>query len=79
MNVVEGRARSEVTLFLKECTYFAIGKKALSCWRVPCAGCPEQRGLEQCFLTLPGSEILDLKTDALICKECLNGLGKIDY
>lgn len=74
VNVIQGRARSEMTLFLKEFTFFAIGKKALSCWGVPCIGC-----LKQSFLTLPGSEILDLQTDTLICKECLNGLEKIDY
>lgn len=79
MNVVQGRARNEMTLFLKECTFFARGKKALSCWRVPCIGCLEQHSLKRLFLTLPGSEILDLKTDTLICKDCLNGLEKIDY
>lgn len=28
VNVVQGRARSEMTLFLKECTFFAMGKKS---------------------------------------------------
>lgn len=53
-------------------------EETLSCWRTPCGGCLEQCCLRQLFLTLPGSEILDLKTDTLICKECLNALEKID-
>lgn len=44
-------------LLLKECTFVAIGKKALSWWRVLCIGYLEQHCLKQSFLTLPGSEI----------------------
>lgn len=78
VNVVQGRARSEMTLFLKECTFSAIGRKALSCWRVPCV---RLAGTAQSEAVVSNCRVVRYWTLklTLICKECLNGLGKIDY
>jgi len=68
-----------MTLFPKERTFLSVGEKALSCWGFLRVGCLEWHALKWLFLTKPGREILDLKTDTLVCKECWNGLEKIDY
>lgn len=69
-----GSGKSNDIVSEKKALFFAVGKKALSCWSVPCVSC-----LRRSLVTRPGSEIVDLKTDTLICEECLDDLEKIYY